>query len=78
MRTAADRKRQEERVKLGSAALANLGTAFIVGVAVGPSLLGRMNPAVLVVSLVVGVAFYAAGQGFLHYVATDAAEETRP
>ncbi len=78
MPASAGRKRREERVKLGASALANLGSAFIVGGAVGPSLLGRLNPVALAVSLVVGVAFHAAGQGLLHYVATDAAEEIQP
>ena len=75
MPRAADRKRQEERVKLGASALANLGTAFIVGGAVGPALLGRLNGLVGVVSILVGLVFHGAAHAALHYVVADAIEE---
>ena len=58
-------------MKLGAAALANLGTAFIVGGAVGPVLLGHPNPVVLVLAVAAGFVFHLGAQGVLHYVADD-------
>ena len=75
MSTAADRKRREERVKLGASALANLGTAFIVGGAIGPSLVGRAKATVLGVSVAIGFILHVAAQLLLHYVAVDVVEE---
>ena len=71
----ADRKRREERVKLGAAAVSNLGVAFIVGGAIGPVLLGRANPLEVALATMVGFAFHLAAQGLLHYVAGDEAAE---
>ena len=71
MPTAADRKRREERVKLFAAAVSNVGTAFVIGGVVGPSLIGRINAVVIVASITAGVMIHLAAQGILHYVADD-------
>ena len=72
MATAAERKRREERVKLFTSGLANLGTAFIVGGVVGPLLPGRPHVAVLLLAVGAGAAFHLAAQGFMYYVAEEA------
>ena len=75
MATAADRKRREERVKLGSSAASNLGVAFVVGGAVGPALLGRAQPVLVVIATLIGLTFHLAAQALLHYVAADEPED---
>ena len=56
---------------LAAQAVANFGTAAIVGGDVGPLLIGRFNALVAVVAFAAGVALHLGAQRILHYVAED-------
>ena len=75
MPTSADGKRREERVKLASTALSNVGIATLVTGFIAPLVTGRLQ-LLGVVAVVVGFAFHLAAQLLMHYVAADAEEGT--
>ena len=71
----AERKPQEERVKLFASALSNVGVATIVAGFVGPSIAQHLNPAIAVGSVMFGFGAHLAAQCVLHYVASEAPDE---
>lgn len=73
MATAADRRRREERVKLASTGLSNVGVATIVTGFIAPLVTGRLQ-LVGIVAVAAGFAFHLAAQLLMHYVAADPEE----
>ncbi len=68
MASAAERKRQEERIKLFATAFSNLGVASLVTGVISPLVSAHAQVVVTVIAVAGGVVLHLIGQGVLHFV----------